>query len=143
MAWLPTLADSPLPGRLDLFSTRQADDGKSVVRQRMLVGKPVGVGYQLTMGQAGDHQNAWLYGAGVALLYEPGVDTNLRALIARKGVNDDTGPYAMPLELRPKADGIVDYHLRNWNDWEVLRVDLCRTLVSAGNGSLHCPSWAW
>lgn len=143
MAWVPMPAGSELPGRLHLFSIRLRTDDRSIVRERMLIAKRVGTGVQLSMGLAGDHQNSWLYGYGLDLLFEAGVDTNLRLLLARKRLDDDNNPFASHVELRPKADGIIDFDQRNWNDWEVLRVDLCRTLVGSVSGSISCPAWAW
>ncbi len=144
LAWVPTPPGSALPGRLHLFSIRRASNGRSIIRDRMLIAKRDANGVpQLSMGLDSDHQNSWLYGYGVALLFEPGVDTNLRALFARKHLEDDGTESANHVELRPKADGIIDFDQRNWNDWSVLRVDLCRTLVGSVSGSIHCPAWSW
>lgn len=70
------------------------------------------------------------------------MDSNLRSLISVKSYKE--GVLQPPsIQLRPKADGIVNVDLRDWNDREVLRVDLCRTLVGSGSSGLHCPDWEW
>ena len=144
MAWMPMPADSQLPGRLYILTVRSAGDGRTQVRERMLVAQRDANGnVTVRFGMEGHHHNSWLYGYGVDLLFEPGVDSNLRLLLARKQLHDDGTHDPYPMELRPKADGILDYPLRNWNDWEVLRVDLCRTLVQSVSGNLVCPAWAW
>jgi hypothetical protein len=145
MAWMPTPSDSVLPGRLYILNIRPSSEGRTQVRERMLVADrdPVSGATTLRFGMQGYHHNSWLYGYGLDLLFEPGVDSNLRLLLARKQLNDDGTHQPYPVELRPKADGIIDYPLRNWNDWEVLRVDLCRTLNNSVDGTLVCPAWAW
>jgi hypothetical protein len=109
----------------------------------MLIAEPTATGgLDIRVGLASDHQNSWYYAYGIDLLFEARVDSNLRALVARKELNDGNDS-PMQMELRPKADGIIDFNLRNRSDWEVLRVDLCRTLVAAGSESIRCPAWAW
>jgi hypothetical protein len=82
----------------------------------------------------------WFFGNGVDLLFEDGVDSNLRAAIATALVEKDV-PQPHKVVLRPKADGIVDLMQRNWNDWEGLGVDLCRVLNGSVSGNLRCPDW--
>jgi hypothetical protein len=84
-------------------------------------------------------QNDWYYGKGVDLLFDPNVDSNLRAAIDVARVVKDL-PKPHKVELRPKADGIVDFNQKNWNDWEGLGVDLCRDLKSAG-ANVNCLAW--
>ncbi len=144
MAWLPMPGDSQLPGRLYILTVRSSSEGRTQVRERMLVANLDGNGgATVRFGMEGYSHNSWLYGYGLDLLFEAGVDTNLRLLLARKQLHDDGTETPYPAELRPKADGVIDYPLRNWNDWEVLRVDLCRTLNESVAGTLSCPAWAW
>ena len=47
--------------------------------------------------------------------------------------------------FRPKADGIEDYTYRNYDDWEVLRIGLCKEVVNPGglvSGPIKCLSKA-
>ena len=142
LAYAPVAPDSPLPGRLYLLWMRRSSDANNVVRETMLTARMTRAGVVPEFGFHSDHDNTWFYGYGIDLLFEPGVDSNLRSLISVKPYKN--GVLQPPvLELRPKADGIVDIELRDANDWEVLRVDLCRTLVASGSSGLRCPDWAW
>jgi hypothetical protein len=146
MAWVSTGA--PLNGRMYVVTLEPngGDPRRTIVKQQMTT---VDASGDVAFALKGYHQNSWLYGYGVDLLFEAGVDTNLRLLLNRKHLEDfdnsDPGDdvESSSLELRPKADGISDYQQVTWNDWEVLRVDLCRTLVSSGSAGLACPAWAW
>jgi hypothetical protein len=73
--------------------------------------------------------NVWYRGWGIDLLYEPGVDTNLRFANAIKSNNSENN---FRLVFRPKADGINDFTYVNYNDWETLRPNLCRQVVNPG-----------
>jgi hypothetical protein len=146
LAWRPLPTGGPLPGRLHMFWLSRNADGESVVRERMLIARIVDGVLDTEMGLSSYHQNEWFYGFGIDLLFETGVDTNLRALVARKKRNDADQLVPDRLSLRPKADGILKYGLRNWNDWEVLRVGACRVLSSSvANASdrITCPAWVW
>jgi hypothetical protein len=145
MAWESVSESSALPGRLRLFWLTRNADGETVVRERQLIAKNVNGALEIRMGRPSDHQNEWFYAYGVDLLYEEGVDSNLRALVARKKRNDEQELVPNTLELRPKADGIVNFDLRNRNDWEVLGVDTCRVLSESavGQDRIRCPDWKW
>jgi hypothetical protein len=139
LAWTPMPPDSPLPGRLHLFYLGRCEVRRDVVRSRILTGiRNAAGGVDMRMGFPTDHQNSWYEGYGIDLLFEEGIDSNLRALISRK--KGDGPEWA---ELRPKADGIVDFELRNWSDWEVMAVDVCRTLVRPGVDAIRCQAWRW
>lgn len=145
MAWVRMPASASFPGRLHIMWIEKTGDQKTMVKQQMLVAKrdPATATTTLEMGVAGDHQNTWYYGYAVALLFEEDIDNNLRLLVAEKKPKKDNMAEPQGLVLRPKADGIVDNPQRNWNDWAVLRVDLCRQLVNSGSSSLNCPAWIW
>jgi hypothetical protein len=63
---------------------------------------------------------------GGDLLFESGVDTNLRAVMGF------TADGATDVWFVPKADGIHDSTYTNQNDWAVMRYSLCREVVSPG-----------
>jgi len=132
-------ADSPLPGRLFILSMRRSPTGNNIVRERTLVAVGLAPNATLTIADE-DHDNVWFFGNGVDLLFEDGVDSNLRAAIATALVEKDV-PQPHKVVLRPKADGIADLMQRNWNDWEGLGVDLCRVLNGSVGGNLRCPDW--
>jgi hypothetical protein len=141
LAFKPIAAvDSPLPGRLFILSIlRSPTPGSNTVRQRTLVAVGPAPNATLTIAEE-NHDNDWFLGNGVALLFEDGVDSNLRAAIATALVEKGI-PQPHKVVLRPKADGIADFTQRNWNDWEGLGVDLCRVLVGSVGGNLKCPDW--
>jgi hypothetical protein len=65
--------------------------------------------------------NVWRTTDGADLLYERGVDTNLRAAISLGNSE---------LWFHPKADGIHNSVYTNQNDWLVLRRHLCSDVVN-------------
>lgn len=137
LAFQPVDPASALKGRLHILSLRRTDGTNfHVVRHHML--EAFGVGSQgVPKMKSGDHDNSSFFGTGVDFLFEPGVDTNLRAIVAtamaRKGVEQ---PHK--IQFRPNADGIVDVTMRNRNDWETLGAEICRTKLVAG-GTAKCP----
>jgi hypothetical protein len=100
------------------------------VRQRTLQAIGLGAAAQLKLVDE-DHDNVWYYGNGIDALFEPEFDSNTRVAIATALVQKDV-PQPHILELRPKADGVLDFSQRNWNDWEGIGADICLTLKSAG-----------
>lgn len=68
--------------------------------------------------------NVWRTAYGIDLLYEQGVDTNLRAVLSY----GDT-----QIWFHPKADGINDATYGNHNDWPVLAHEVCAGVVNPGN----------
>lgn len=145
MAWLPVTPGSVMEGRLHLMWLRRDDaDDETVIRERILVTKPPGTVNDIEFGFVGDHDNVWLYGYGMDLLYEEGVDANLRALVSVK-VFGDSGSEPAAMQFRTKADGVIDYTLRNWNDWASLGAGACITLAasSAQDNPIKCPDWSF
>ena len=44
--------------------------------------------------------------------------------------------------FRPKADGINDFGYRNYNDWDILRVNVCKQVVNPKgtvSNPIKCP----
>jgi hypothetical protein len=136
MSFEPVAAGSPLPGRLRILYLKRGDDGNHAVGQMTLVAKGLGPSASLEL-VAQHHDNSSFFGNGVDLLFEPGVDSNVRAVVATALVKEGV-PQPRVIQLRPKADGIVDLVQRNANDWEALGIDLCRTVRSAG-AVVNCP----
>ena len=88
-----------------------------------VTGSPGALVKQQRVGLTGPFDNVWLTSPGIDLLYEENIRT-LRALLVRsKGRG---------LEFRPKADGIQDFRYVNYDDWPVLRANLCRGVVNPG-----------
>ena len=117
---------------------RPSDGSNRIVRQRTLQAIGLGAGSVLRLVDE-DHDNVWFYGNGVDALFEPQVDSNVRVAVATALLKEGS-PQPHFLDLRPKADGIVDFLQRNWNDWEGLGVDTCRTLRTAG-AQVNCKPW--
>ncbi len=139
----PVAAGSPLPGRLRiLYIRRPADaDGRDIVRLKTL--EAIGLGAAARPELTDEiFDNVWYYGKGLDLLYERGVDSNLRAAVATAQIKNGT-PAPHIIQLRPKADGVVHFLYRNWNDWEALGIGVCRTLREKGGADVNCPPWAY
>ncbi|REG00938.1 hypothetical protein DFJ67_7004 [Asanoa ferruginea] len=68
--------------------------------------------------------NVWRSASGIDLLYEPGVTINVTAALS----------YANNAEIwfHPKADGINNNNYTNYDDWAVLKNEVCRGVVSPG-----------
>ncbi|MSU34361.1 MAG: hypothetical protein EXS36_04495 [Pedosphaera sp.] len=144
MAWVPTHHSSEFPGRFYLLYVA---DGSWMMQWMMSYVKVIrnadgSVTKAEKVGLEGPFDNVWAVAAGVDLLYEEGVDTNLRAVTT--GMPTDTGLGAV--WMRPKADGIQDFNLLNYNDWQVLRVGICQQLVNPGgtvSNPIKCPPKDW
>ncbi|OFZ71949.1 MAG: hypothetical protein A3K03_08690 [Bdellovibrionales bacterium RIFOXYD1_FULL_44_7] len=97
------------------------------------------------IGLDSSFDNVWGLSFGMDLLYEHGIDYNLRALHTN-GINKP-GMYNA-LVFRPKADGINDFEYGNPNDWETLRIGLCKEITDPsglitkqGLTPIKCPTW--
>jgi hypothetical protein len=77
--------------------------------------------------------NVWYGGYGVNLMYEPGRDTNLRALVVPSGGAWDKKPVFQPL-----ADGIVDSTTTGFDDLSQIRLKLCASVANPG-GTVSNP----
>ncbi len=94
----------------------------------------------LKVGLEGPFDNVWLHAFGIDLFFEAGKDSNLRAVFSRSSDNPD---YFAKLQFRPKADGINDFVMTDYNDWEVLRIGLCKNVVNPGgllSNPITCPT---
>ncbi|CAN5552993.1 hypothetical protein BH23CHL2_BH23CHL2_01190 [soil metagenome] len=94
----------------------------------------------LKVGLNGSFDNVWLHAYGIDLFFEAGVDSNLRAVLSRSSGNPD---HSMKIQFRPKADGINDFRMNDYNDWDVLRIGLCKHVVNPGgliSNPITCPA---
>jgi hypothetical protein len=94
------------------------------------------------VGLLSDFDNSWATIQGADLLFEQGIDTNLRALLTH-GKERKT---AYQLWFYPKADGIQDYRYVNYDDWQVLGINLCREVVNPGgavSNPIKCLPKTW
>jgi hypothetical protein len=132
----PVAAGSPLPGRIDILYVKRSGATANVVMHATLTADRVGPG-ALPRFVTAQHDNVWFYGNGVDLSFEPGRDTNLRAAVSTALIERNQ-PSPHRVVLRPKADGIVDFDQRNFNDWALIGHSLC-TLLKANGASVNCP----
>ena len=139
MTWEAVAPGSPLPGRLRLFYLHRPSEGDNrIVRHRTL--RAIGLGSTAVPRLVDeDHDNVWYYGNGVDALFEPEFDSNVRLAVATALLSEGA-PTPHVLELRPKADGVVDFVQRNRNDWEGIGIDTCRTLRTVG-AQVNCKPW--
>lgn len=139
LAMEPVASGSPLPGRLRLMYISPGAEGKNIIRIMTL--EAIGLGPSAGLQMTDEiHDNVWYYGNGVDLLFESGVDSNLRAAVASALRPQVPDPHFV--NLRPKADGVVFQVYRNWNDWEAMGIAVCRTLKSAG-ADVNCADWPY
>jgi hypothetical protein len=138
MAWVPS-GVGDYPGRLYLAYPRASDGMYRWMWSYVKVTKESS-GAISKVGRIGLDSwfdNVWYGGSGLDFLYEHGIDSNLRAASANaKGV----------VALRPKADGIQDFTMLNYNDWKVHRIGLCQQVVKPGGivaSPIQCPVKDW
>jgi hypothetical protein len=136
LAAVPVAADSPLRGQIKILYVKRSGATANVVMQANLIASDVGPGAQPKFVTA-QHDNVWFYGNGVDLLFEPGVDSNLRAAVSTALIERNR-PAPHRVALRPKADGIVDFDQKNFSDWSMIGYRLC-TLLKANGASVNCP----
>lgn len=133
MAWVPPGPTSAI-GRLHvLYADREENAAKAMMSYVDVT--PTGKNQRVGLDTYFD--NVWRHIGGGDLLFESGVDTNLRAVM---GVTDDG---ATVVWFVPKADGIHASTYTNQNDWAVLRYSLCREVVNPGglvNYPVRCAS---
>jgi hypothetical protein len=130
----PVVAGAPLPSRVRIaYLSKPNSDGQSVVRLLTLAAKtisPSEIGFR-----DGLFDNPWYYARGVDLLFEPGIDDQLRAAVATALVPKGK-PAPHHVELRPLAGGILNLVQRNWDDWEALGFGLCLVRQEGGSQML-------
>ena len=94
----------------------------------------------LKVGLNSPFDNVWLHAFGIDLYFEAGVDSNLMSTFSRSAANPD---HTYKIQFRPKADGINDFLMTDYNDWEVLRIGLCKHVVNPGGlvgNPIICPT---
>jgi hypothetical protein len=76
----------------------------------------------------GTFDNADSKGYGADLLFEPGLDTNLRAAIVYK-----VGRFHEKPAFQPLADGIIDMYYGASNDLQQIGLGACASVANPGN----------
>ena len=153
LAWTSENTTPDFPGRFylmsidrDTNSTRTRREKQRTVRMMMsYIRVRENIDGTLTkdlrVGLYAPFDNVWNYAFGIDLFFEPGVDSNLRAL-QTLAINKP-GRWAK-VQFRPKADGINDFTMTNYNDWEVMNLSLCKNVVNPGGllttPSVNCPT---
>lgn len=151
LAWVSEETNLDFPGRfylmfLDRDNTRPFRKKEQTVRMMMSyvkVDKNVlgELTKNLRVGLYAPFDNAWNYAFGIDLFFEAGIDTNLRSL---QSISINKAEKWARLEFRPKADGINDFVMTNYNDWEVMRHTLCENVVNPGGlidvPAVNCPA---
>ena len=139
MAMEDVTAGAPIPGRLRLIYMQRMANNNHIVRIKTL--EAIGLGSGAVRRLTDEiHDNTWYYARGLDLLFERGVDSNLRVAASTK--LDSDPPVPPFVELRPKADGVVDFSYRNWNDWEAMGIGICRNR-KAGGAQVNCYDWPY
>lgn len=148
---MPFESTSFAPERLYLVFIRHntsSPDEREIDMMMSYVKKDAVSGTKQYTGLLSPFDNVWLCGLGIDLLYTPGIDSNLHAAFtvgANYGGNNADSPKKFRVWFRPNADGIYDYQYRNLNDWQTLRVGVCKYVVYPGDGlpessQIRCPA---
>ena len=132
----PVAAQSLLPAKITMLSIQAGGDNPNVVMQTTLVTWGIGPAAGVKLMNV-PHDNVWLFANGVDLLFEPGIDTNLRAAISTALIEHNQ-PAPHHVWLRPKADGIIDFDQKNFSDWAQIGKSLCPRLREQG-AAVTCP----
>lgn len=135
MAWRPFTSEAEYPGRFYLVYPVLGKDNKPGPLAMLMSYMPR-TGKAEKVGLSAAFDNGWLLSHGVDLIFEPGKDTNLRALFAV--AFDGAGATDTQLYFRPKADGINDYEYADYDDWATLRLGLCQHVVDPA-GDISSP----
>ncbi|CAN5516379.1 hypothetical protein BH23CHL2_BH23CHL2_05540 [soil metagenome] len=94
----------------------------------------------LKVGLEGPFDNIWLYAFGIDLFYEAGIDSNLKSALS---IAIDKPEIWAGIQFRPKSDGIADMMMTDHNDWEIMRIGLCKNVVNPGgliSNPITCPT---
>lgn len=133
---------APVAGRVHAAYLARNDNGRYTARLRTLaVFGGLDPAQQNLEFMDSDLTNTWLYGLGVDLLFESGVDSNLRYALASALYKEDV-PQPHYLWIFPKADGILDLNYSNENDWRALGAETCIRLAADG-AEVNCHPWPW
>ncbi|MFO0605058.1 MAG: hypothetical protein U0324_17895 [Polyangiales bacterium] len=88
------------------------------------------------LGLVAPFNNAWMTVYGADLLFDRGVDVNLRAFVTHADAWDTQ------VVFYPLADGIVDRSYGDHDDWSFVRSHLCASVANPGNtvaSPVACP----
>lgn len=78
--------------------------------------------------------NEWYTGLGVDLMFEPGHDTNLRAVVV-----PSAGDWMQKAVFQPLADGIVDLSYSGFNDLGQIAKGMCAAIANPGGNTVANP----
>jgi hypothetical protein len=155
MAWVPRSPRAEHPGRFYLHYVNYDGDPtrsfRGKVRNVRMLQSYVKVAETTpgifqkreVVGLASEFDNVWLYAFGIDLLFDNGIDRHLRAALS---IAIDKPDVWATIQFRPKADGLNDHAYINYNDWEVLGVNLCRNVVNPGGlvqSPIGCATATW
>ncbi|HEY5946432.1 MAG TPA: hypothetical protein VIV40_13105, partial [Kofleriaceae bacterium] len=137
IAWVPDSKDQTLGGRIEIVYTPVCSDiNKCALRQLISIS---GLSGGPQMGRYSFYDNVWAYGYGVDLMFEPGVDNNLRAAWTHAEKENAVEAWEKRPRFDPIADGIFDYVYGGENDWETMRNGICTNLVGEQPTPINCP----
>jgi hypothetical protein len=139
MAWVPFSNSSDFPGRFYLVFVRHHSSAsvpfknkERTVRMLMsyvrVTASPSGtLVRQEFVGLNSPFDNIWHKAFGIDLLFDAAAGSNLISIESR---SSDASSVFATVRLRPYADGIIDNDYSNANDWQTIRLGLCRNVVN-------------
>lgn len=141
LAWVPDPAQQVLGGRLHVVWTpKYHDPDRSSLRQLVSVSDE---GRGVRLDQEALYDNDWAHAYGIDLLFEAGVDDNLRAAWVYSDAFADPDPAkdkARRVRFDPVADGISSFRYGGDDDWRTMRRGVCRALATEQSPAVTCPA---
>lgn len=135
-AWQPD-PDNAMGGRLTVIATDASTDPDA---RHMTQAWSYAAGRFNTwyLGQLSGFDSGWSNGYGADAWFDQAVDDNLRVAWTFAG-----GEHAHQVVFYPRADGINDFPLVNYNDWQMLRFAICKNLAAQQASPVTCPPRPW
>lgn len=136
LEWVPNALGSETPGQLHM-GYRTLEGHYRMMRSHYDTGQE-----RLVFGLESSFDNVWLTGNAFDWTASgAGTHPQLWAVLHFK--NEDLGSH---IQFRPRADGILDVDMRNYDDWSVVAWAACRHIVNPGDlvsSPIRCGPRPW
>lgn len=139
--WVHDPSDQVLGGRMVVaFTTREwgSPENRNIWVMRSHV--PASAPGQIAIGLWQGYDSNWTAAYGIDLMFEPGLDDNLRAAWTLS-TNYPNATVRQKVKFDPKADGINDHAYGPSNDWQVMRINICSTIAATNGVSCLPQDW--
>lgn len=123
-----------------MWTPKYHDPDRSSLRQLVSVSDE---GQGVRLDQETLYDNDWAHAYGIDLLFEAGIDDNLRAAWVYSDAFADPDPAkdkARRVRFDPVADGISSFRYGGDDDWRTMRRGVCRALATEQSPAVTCPA---